>query len=250
MPKQQKVTIKAGDKFNKLTAVEPCGKNKHRRRLWVFRCDCGKQVERILGKVRTGILKSCGSKGFCAIRLPDLTGNKYGYLTVISYEAREKQGWFWNCQCVCGKFKLFRTHSLVRKGAKSCGCRKKETRIASSRILPNDLAQKRTRFRYHLTNAKKRGIVNRLSFDDYIEIASRPCYYCGKISDSKNYKTGSHIKLNSVDRLNNEKFYTRLNAVAACFDCQKTKSNLSAADYIEMCRKVTAVWRKQKDSLK
>jgi hypothetical protein len=53
---------KAGDKFNRLTAIEPAGHEEWgaRRALWRFRCDCGTEHTARVEGVRSGRTKSCG----------------------------------------------------------------------------------------------------------------------------------------------------------------------------------------------
>lgn len=54
----------------------------------------------------------------------DETGNKYGKLTVIQFNAMNKNGdALWLCRCDCGKDSVVLGTSLRRrKGTKSCGC--------------------------------------------------------------------------------------------------------------------------------
>jgi hypothetical protein len=56
----------------------------------------------------------------------DLTGQKFGRLTVVSFNRREKRQTYWNCVCDCGKEKSINGNSLKRGNTKSCGCYKKE----------------------------------------------------------------------------------------------------------------------------
>lgn len=54
-----------GKKYGKLTAVSFTGKyytskGSHRKRIWLFNCDCGNQTERLMEKVVRGWVKSCG----------------------------------------------------------------------------------------------------------------------------------------------------------------------------------------------
>lgn len=55
-----KPTIKAGDKFNYLTAVKFHSKNPAGNQFWLFKCSCG--IEKIISvsKVKRGTTKSCG----------------------------------------------------------------------------------------------------------------------------------------------------------------------------------------------
>lgn len=56
----------------------------------------------------------------------DLTGNRYGKLTVLRVdEERTGSGKvYWLCQCDCGKIASVQSTSLTRRkcGTKSCGC--------------------------------------------------------------------------------------------------------------------------------
>lgn len=52
----------------------------------------------------------------------DLTGKKFGMLTVIGYDENEKK---WMCECECGNKKLVETRFLNNGNTKSCGCLKK-----------------------------------------------------------------------------------------------------------------------------
>lgn len=52
----------------------------------------------------------------------DLTGKKYGKLTVISRAENKGTQTRWLCECDCGKRKIVQAGSLVSGDTKSCGC--------------------------------------------------------------------------------------------------------------------------------
>ena len=55
--------------------------------------------------------------------LKDLTGNKYGRLTVIEFAGNNKQhNSMWKCKCDCGKEVVLRGYSLTSGHTQSCGC--------------------------------------------------------------------------------------------------------------------------------
>lgn len=56
----------------------------------------------------------------------DLTGRKFGRLTVISFAKRERNRTYWNCKCECGKELLAYSHQLKRGDKRSCGCLRAE----------------------------------------------------------------------------------------------------------------------------
>ena len=60
-------------------------------------------------------------------RCNDLTGRKFGRLTVIGLDdSRKTRKTYWICQCECGGIKSARSDSLLCGAIKSCGCMKKE----------------------------------------------------------------------------------------------------------------------------
>lgn len=60
-------------------------------------------------------------------RCHDLTGEKFGRLTVIGLdESKQTRKTYWICQCECGGIKSARSDSLLCGAIKSCGCMKRE----------------------------------------------------------------------------------------------------------------------------
>lgn len=60
----------------------------------------------------------------------DLTGKRFGRLTVIGVDKKVKSGkrerYYWKCKCDCGNIKSVRTDCLTSGNVNSCGCLKKE----------------------------------------------------------------------------------------------------------------------------
>ena len=67
-------------------------------------------------------------------RYIDLTGNKYGRLTVLNKdnERKSNSGSYWVCQCDCGNIKSVKSSSLRRGEIQSCGCLRNE-KVAQSK---------------------------------------------------------------------------------------------------------------------
>jgi len=126
----------SGKKFGRLTVLEPSsphitsgGAN---IAMWKCQCDCGKFVNVSSQKLRKGTTISCGClKGerLGRIRFEDLTGKRFGRLTVIRFlkkGERQKDGYNWLCQCDCGKLINANASKLKSGHTKSCGCLIKE----------------------------------------------------------------------------------------------------------------------------
>jgi hypothetical protein len=124
-----------GMRFGKLTVVEDLGRKSHDR-LLLCRCDCGKQTEAIRGNLKSGNTKSCG----CGVyRAEDLTGNVYGWLTVVKMtrgmtdRGRPERPRF-TCQCQCGAEVVTNGVALRNGHIKACpNCRRTRMRSLPSK---------------------------------------------------------------------------------------------------------------------
>lgn len=56
----------------------------------------------------------------------NLTGHKYGFLTVIELDKIVDKRSYWVCKCECGQIKSVRSDSLISNRTTSCGCLKKQ----------------------------------------------------------------------------------------------------------------------------
>ena len=55
-------------------------------------------------------------------KLRDLTGQRFGRLTVIDRAENNGKKVMWRCRCACGKEIVTRGYNLTSGGSKSCGC--------------------------------------------------------------------------------------------------------------------------------
>ncbi len=112
-----------GQTFDRLTALEYVGSGKGHKPLWRCRCSCGKESVVAGYSLRNGSIRSCG-----CIAAPDITGEKFGRLTVHSFAWTDETGKAcWVCRCECGKGVVVRRNCLVSGGVKSCGCYRSES---------------------------------------------------------------------------------------------------------------------------
>lgn len=101
---------------------------------WLCHCDCGNETIVNGCSLRSGTTKSCG----CTTRLLDLTGQRFGRLTVIKriedYVApKGRHETRWLCKCDCGNETNTTTVSLRSGNTKSCGCYNKERAIEANK---------------------------------------------------------------------------------------------------------------------
>ena len=125
-----------GEQYGYWTLVS---KTPDRPNYWLCRCVCGKMRDVQLQSLRRGISVSCGCKKSELIsqknRL-DLTGKRYGMLSVIEPETIDKYGYvLWLCKCDCRNTVLKRASLLSTGNICSCGCMKPPKRSAGAKRL-------------------------------------------------------------------------------------------------------------------
>lgn len=89
----------------------------------------------------------------------------------------------------------------------------------------------KVRFWQGKSQSKRKGRIWNLNFEQFCEIASKPCYYCEN-------KLGNITQMGyGLDRLNNSNEYNFNNCVSCCDFCNTKKShNLSANEWKEMSK--------------
>ena len=123
-----------GRRFGKLTVIKRgedyINENGDKLVRWKCKCDCGNEdVLVIAPSLKKGHTKSCGClrKENNNPRFDDLTGKRFGRLTVIERAESRKQpkggrSTRWLCQCDCGNVVLVNASTLKNGESKSCGC--------------------------------------------------------------------------------------------------------------------------------
>jgi len=111
-----------GQRFGKLVVISQEPSNKRRSRRWLCECDCGNTHVVTTAHLRDESTKSCGCER-SKWSFQDLTGQKFGKLTVIEQGPTTKLGYRqWICQCDCGAKCCIRGFDLTKRNTKSCGC--------------------------------------------------------------------------------------------------------------------------------
>ena len=123
-----KINDITGKKFNMLTALEPIRVEPKIGAIWKFKCECGNIVELPASKVTTkNGTKSCGCLNKKNIPKIDLTGKKFGKLTVLKCDGTVgRRRMMWICRCDCGTLVKVDGSHLKDGHTNSCGCLNRE----------------------------------------------------------------------------------------------------------------------------
>ena len=153
--------------------------------------------------------------------IKDLTGQTFGRWTVIDFAKLYGEYAYWNCVCNCENKtkKVVRSHGLISGRSKSCGCLQKE--ITSKRSIKDFGRNSKANAIYKNTSsgAGRRGYAFQLSYDNFIGIVSKPCYYC----DEPPNNDYNGYSCSGIDRLDNTKGYILENCVPCCKKCNRAK---------------------------
>ena len=127
-----------GKRFGMLSAVSRAGflsNGTARVSAWNVVCDCGESSVVREYHLKSGRVVSCGCQRGAGPRSTkqDLTGQRFGMLTVVSEASpmsngKAKKSYAWKVLCDCGETNVVRTHQLTSGRVKSCGCIKGSTR--------------------------------------------------------------------------------------------------------------------------
>ena len=115
-----------GQRFGKLTVTERTDKRSSGYVLWKCRCDCGGEILASTKQLARGTISDCGCVPKTSARrgskAEDLTGKRFGNLTVMQRTENRNGRTCWLCLCDCGNEKAVTAHDLKAGKVKSCGC--------------------------------------------------------------------------------------------------------------------------------
>ncbi len=143
-------------------------------------------------------------------KFKDLTGNKYGQLTVMGFIEMTPNGSLWNCLCDCGNNTSVVVGALSSGNTKSCGCRRSEVVVKRNTIhslskLPEyrhwkDMKKRCNNPSENYENYRLKGITVSEEFDKcfvtWLEhIGEKPKdgqrWSVGRIDNTKGYERGN-----------------------------------------------------------
>ena len=128
-----------GERFGMLTAIEPTDKRADGGSVvWKCHCDCGRDVEVSLNRLKKGKVRSGGLLSHPPQK--DFIGKRFGRLTVTGYAGKLNENTtehYWNCRCDCGNVTTVGQNVLQRGETVSCGCYQKERVLDALRLVEN-----------------------------------------------------------------------------------------------------------------
>lgn len=99
-------------------------------------------------------------------------------------------------------------------------------------VCSNGLVERRSNPEIRFESLKKSAMSRKkevnLTYEDYLDIISLPCVYCGTLT----------LSGGGVDRVNSKKGYNINNCVSCCYICNSLKYFLNVEVFLKQCAKV------------
>ena len=200
MPREPLEKIEPGMRIGNLTVLKELENTQEP--MWLVICECGNMLAGADTALRNYDLHSCG----CSDRDKDLTGQKFGMMTVLQRMTNNPYGVpLYLCRCDCGTEKIVRGDYLRKFHKPSCGCINRAIRSKSRRTHG---------FEYHPLTPIWRAMMSRCenpNNKDYKHYGGRGITVCERWHKLENfiedmaptYKPGLQL-----DRTDNEKGYS------------------------------------------
>jgi len=182
-------------------------------------------------------------------RKPSLTvGDKVNDFLVVALLPQGKAGKHRRYKVVCPRCEqeVTMTSQTMLK-SKSCGCTKKDSStwkrkgaVNKSWKLPEGEASFNHLYQQYSASAKKRNILFQLSKEQFREVVTQPCHYCGNCCQSIKINTRANggFSYTGIDRKDNQIGYTLLNSVACCKTCNFMKLDHSYDFFLSHIQKI------------
>jgi hypothetical protein len=164
------------------------------------------------------------------MKLIDLTGQKFGRLTVVGQTFSKNGRTIWKCKCDCGNEKDIGGHDLKSRATRSCGCLQKEE--TASRFLTHGATETRLYFIWSTMKQRCENPSNEKSKRNYKDrgIAVCPEWHDFSVFQKWAFDNGYSDSL-TIDRIDNDEGY--------CPENCRWADNKTQANNRRVCRYLT-----------
>lgn len=200
-------------------------------------CICVAHKHHFKMKAKT-LLGGCGSCYLCNLSKEDITGNRYGKLTVFEFDENmslDKKRSSWKCKCDCGNIVSVTKNNLISGNSKSCGCVApiKTTIRNQSNIKNNDYEFYDLYVKGKLSNSDSYFYID----NDDFEVVNRYCWHVSTGGYAETIERGSRKRISmhrlimsiedketEVDHINHNKLDNRKSNLRPCKNSENGKN--------------------------
>jgi hypothetical protein len=134
------------------------------------------------------------------------------------------------------------------KKRNSCGCQQNnssEWKRKGAKTMPWQLpkgeAARNDLIKQYKKGAEKRNLAYDLTTEEFVEIITGKCHYCGdSLTNTKKGqgKTSGDFKYTGIDRVDSSKGYTKENSVPCCWMCNNMKYTTEKDVFLNHIKKI------------
>lgn len=180
-------------------------------------------------------------KGLHDSRCIDLTGQTFGFLTVVKIsDARVENRVTWECKCICGNIKLLTSNHLKRGRYKSCGCKHRAPGVFNPNWKGYGELSK-SQWRRYLTHAKEIKVPFKLTIEEMWHLflkQNRTCALSGLALTFSTKRNGTDGNA-SLDRIDSSKGYIVGNVQWIDKRFNWMKKDYPVKEFIQLCTLVS-----------
>lgn len=219
-------------KFRKLV-TKNCGNRDHRYIYYVkMQCvHCGEIFYRLSTNCRK--FDCIGCKKIQTVQ--KYVGVKNHRYEILSFSHKKGTQYFYKVKCVkCGREDIKSYSGIFNKNRRIQGC----VFCADKTRELNPDAPFHVYESSYKKGAKKRNLVYELTKEQFKNLVTQDCYYCGakpKIYNSYKYTS---VYMNGIDRIDNSIGYVIDNCVPCCKFCNQMKMEKSQYDFLNKIKEI------------
>lgn len=180
------------------------------------------------------------------MRRQDLTNVRFEKILVKDFSHRKGKHLYWTCVCDCGNETIQCTTNLKRGKVISCGCYRNELATERLRKMPPrvkyelGVASFNVLYKQYEHGAKRRDILWELNKDQFKELTSGNCHYCGDVPKTTISRRGTNgeYTYNGVDRKDSNLSYSIQNCLPCCTTCNLLKMDIPYDDFLQQIIKI------------
>lgn len=179
-------------------------------------------------------------------KLQVIPGEQFGELTIVEETTPRPMpsGGFKRMvlvRCSCGRDPYpIQLDNLRQRKVSRCRWCAAAARPGKERVFTGDQVNRKQAFRSYIRGAERRGLAWGLSLEQFVEIASRVCFYCGappsnvyrlKNADGSD-RCAAPFTYQGIDRFDASEGYLPDNVLPCCVSCNRAKSDLTFTEFV------------------
>ena len=161
----------------------------------------------------------------------NVAGKVFGSWRALEYVGKRKTKSVWRAQCTNCDVTVERVLSHLSEGHECLACRGRPKGHAGLLRVMSDYKMR----------ARRKGQAFTLTVDQFREITSSLCHYCGQLPNSvkrvNKSEWGTYV-YTGIDRVDNALGYTLGNSVSCCAACNQAKMDATYAEYCNHIRQI------------